>query len=193
MVIAVCVSGSGRTLENFLRLGFPVKVVVSSRDGIRGNDIAKANNVPLVITKDVFDAVGDVDLVCLAGWLHKLVVPPEFANRVMNIHPSLLPSFGGKGFYGHHVHEAVLAHGCKLSGCTVHFVDNEYDTGPIICQRAVPVLAGDRPADLAARVFEAECLAYPEAVRSFAAGLSVVGRNVLASSPGPTSKSRTPG
>ena len=88
----------------------------------------------------------------------------------MNIHPALLPSFGGKGMYGHHVHEAVLAHGCKVSGCTVHFVDNTYDTGPIIVQRTCPVLEGDTPDTLAARVFEQEKLAYPEAIRLFAAG-----------------------
>jgi folate-dependent phosphoribosylglycinamide formyltransferase PurN len=88
----------------------------------------------------------------------------------MNIHPALLPSFGGKGMYGHHVHEAVLARGCKVSGCTVHFVNNEYDEGPIILQRAVPVYAEDIPDDLAARVFAEECIAYPEAIRLFAEG-----------------------
>jgi len=88
----------------------------------------------------------------------------------MNIHPALLPSFGGKGMYGHHVHEAVLARGCKVSGCTVHFVTNEYDAGPIIVQRAVPVLEGDDADTLAARVFEQECVAYPQAIRLFGAG-----------------------
>ncbi len=89
----------------------------------------------------------------------------------MNIHPSLIPAFCGKGMYGHHVHEAVLARGCKVSGCTVHWADNEYDHGPILVQKCVPVLDGDTPDSLAARVFEAECQAYPEAVRAFSRSL----------------------
>ena len=104
---------------------------------------------------------------------------PEFAGRVMNIHPALIPAFCGKGYYGHHVHEAVLAAGVKLTGCTVHFADNEYDHGPIIVQKAVPVLDDDTPETLAARVFEMECEAYPEAIELFAAGRLVVeGRRV---------------
>ena len=106
-------------------------------------------------------------------------IPPEFAGRVMNIHPALIPAFCGKGYYGHHVHEAVLAAGVKLTGCTVHFADNEYDHGPIIVQKAVPVLDDDTPETLAARVFEMECEAYPEAIELFAAGRLVVeGRRV---------------
>ena len=104
-------------------------------------------------------------MVCLAGWLHLLPIPADFRRRVLNIHPSLLPAFGGKGMYGRHVHEAVLAAGAPVSGCTVHFADDEYDTGPVLVQRSVPVLAGDTPETLAARVFAAECEAYPEAIR----------------------------
>jgi folate-dependent phosphoribosylglycinamide formyltransferase PurN len=88
----------------------------------------------------------------------------------MNIHNALIPSFCGLGYYGHRVHEAVLERGVKVSGCTVHFADNEYDHGPIIVQKSVPVLEGDTPDTLAARVFVAECEAYPEAIRLFAAG-----------------------
>ena len=88
----------------------------------------------------------------------------------MNIHPALLPSFGGRGMYGHHVHEAVLAAGCKISGCTVHFVTNQYDGGPIIVQKAVAVREGDDAEALAARVFEQECVAYPEAIGLFGQG-----------------------
>ena len=88
----------------------------------------------------------------------------------MNIHPALLPSFGGKGMWGHHVHEAVLNAGCKVSGCTVHFCTNEYDDGPIIIQRTCEVQNDDTPDTLAARVFEQECIAYPEAIGLFAAG-----------------------
>jgi len=110
----------------------------------------------------------EVDLVVQAGFLSLWRIPQQYEGKVMNIHPALLPSFGGRGMYGHHVHEAVLAAGCKISGCTVHFVTNEYDAGPIILQRAVHVQPDDTPDVLAARVFEQECIAYPEAIRLFA-------------------------
>ena len=96
------------------------------------------------------------DLICLAGFLSLYTIPDHYLGRVINIHPALLPSFGGKGMYGHFVHEAVLKTGCKVSGCTVHFTDNVYDHGPIIIQRTVPVLDDDTPDTLAARVFEEE-------------------------------------
>jgi folate-dependent phosphoribosylglycinamide formyltransferase PurN len=97
----------------------------------------------------------------------------------MNIHPALIPAFCGKGYYGHHVHEAALAYGVKVSGCTVHFADNIYDHGPIILQRTVPVLDTDTAESLAVRVFEQECEAYPEAIRLFAEGrLRIDGRRV---------------
>ena len=108
-----------------------------------------------------------------------LRVPAEFEHRMINVHPSLLPSFGGKGFYGHHVHEAVLKHGCKIAGCTVHFVDNEYDNGPIIAQRAVPVLENDSAETLGARVQEAEREIYPEAIQWIAEGrIKIINRVV---------------
>ena len=99
-----------------------------------------------------------------------LKLPPAFTQRVVNVHPALLPSFGGKGFYGHKVHEAVLKYGCKVSGCTVHFVDDQYDHGPIIAQQAVPVLPEDTAESLAARVQEAERELYPRAIQLYAAG-----------------------
>ena len=102
--------------------------------------------------------------------IHLYLFPQKWAGRVLNIHPALLPQFGGKGFYGHKVHEAVLASGARESGCTVHFADHQYDTGAIILQRKVPVLAGDTADALAERVFQAECEAYPEAIRKVAAG-----------------------
>jgi folate-dependent phosphoribosylglycinamide formyltransferase PurN len=111
------------------------------------------------------------DLVICGGFLALLKIPSDFTLRVMNIHPSLIPAFCGQGMHGRHVHEAVLARGCKLSGCTVHFLDDNYDHGPIILQRPVPVLDGDTPSSLAARVFAAECRAYPEAIRLYADGL----------------------
>jgi phosphoribosylglycinamide formyltransferase-1 len=130
----------------------------------------------------VFDAVRSFapDAVCLAGWLHLVRIPPDFRHRVLNIHPALLPAFGGKGMYGRHVHEAVLASGAKVSGCTVHFADDTYDTGPILVQKAVPVLDDDTPETLASRVFAAECDAYPEAIRLVGEGrIEVIGRRVI--------------
>ena len=115
----------------------------------------------------------------MAGFLQLLHVPPDFMGRVMNIHPALLPAFGGKGYHGLHVHRAALETGVKVTGCTVHFADNEYDHGPIIAQRVVPVLDDDTAETLQARVFTAECEAYPEAIRSFAEGrLRIEGRRV---------------
>ncbi len=111
-----------------------------------------------------------VDLVVLAGFLRPYRFPPSQAGRILNIHPALLPAFGGKGLYGDRVHEAVIRSGARFSGCTVHFVTEEYDSGPIILQRVVPVLPDDTPHSLADRVFAEECLAYPEAIRLYAEG-----------------------
>ncbi len=106
-----------------------------------------------------------VEIVCLLGFLSLLLVPEDYEGRVVNIHPALLPDFGGKGMYGHHVHEAVIAQGRSESGCTVHYCDNEYDNGQVILQRRCPVLPGDDADALAARVFEEEKLAFPQALR----------------------------
>jgi formyltetrahydrofolate-dependent phosphoribosylglycinamide formyltransferase len=188
--LGVLLSGGGRTLENLLErihagaLPAHVAVVIASRPNIRGIEIGRAAGLPthLVRRRDFPDlqAYSDamtrtlddarVDLVCLAGFLSHWIIPERYAGRVMNIHPALLPAFGGKGMYGHHVHEAVLGRGCKVSGCTVHFVNNNYDEGPIILQRPVPAYAEDTADDLAARVFVEECIAYPEAIRLFAEG-----------------------
>src|SRR5207245_9770922 len=117
--------------------------------------------------------------VCMAGFMQLSTIPDDFMGRVMNIHPALIPAFCGKGMYGEHVHEAVLGYGAKITGCTVHFADNQYDHGPIILQRAVPVMNDDTPQTLAARVFAQECEAYPEAIRLFAEGrLRIDGRRV---------------
>jgi folate-dependent phosphoribosylglycinamide formyltransferase PurN len=101
----------------------------------------------------------------MAGFLSLWRIPEAFLGRVINIHPALLPEFGGREMYGRRVHEAVLAAGKTVSGCTVHYCDNEYDHGPVILQRQVPVLPTDTADDLAARVFAEECIAYPEAIR----------------------------
>jgi len=121
------------------------------------------------------------DLICLAGYMRKLpaAIIDAFGGRIMNTHPALLPSFGGKGMYGANVHQAVLDYGVKVSGCTVHFVDETYDTGPIILQMVVPVEDDDTPETLAARVIKAEHAAYVDAVARFAEGrLSIDGRRV---------------
>jgi phosphoribosylglycinamide formyltransferase-1 len=121
------------------------------------------------------------DLICLAGYMRKVpeAVLTAYAGRLMNIHAALLPSFGGQGMFGQHIHEAVLAYGAKVSGCTVHFVDGGYDTGPIILQTSVPVEENDTAEMLAARVLVAEHRTYPEAVALFAEGrLRVEGRRV---------------
>jgi phosphoribosylglycinamide formyltransferase-1 len=101
----------------------------------------------------------------LAGYLRRLSIPASLKWKIVNIHPALLPSFGGAGMYGERVHQAVLDAGCKVSGCTVHLCDDEYDRGPIIVQRTCEVREDDTAQTLAARVFEQECLAYPEALR----------------------------
>ncbi|MBX3361713.1 MAG: phosphoribosylglycinamide formyltransferase [Phycisphaeraceae bacterium] len=104
-------------------------------------------------------------LIALCGYLRYIHVPAQLTGRILNIHPSLLPKFGGKGFYGHRVHEAVIAAREPISGCTVHEVDNEFDHGQIILQKSCPVLPNDTPETLAARVFDLECIAYPEALQ----------------------------
>jgi phosphoribosylglycinamide formyltransferase-1 len=129
----------------------------------------------------VFDPIrrSESDLVILGGFLSLLQIPADYRGRVINVHPSLIPAFCGKGFYGSKVHEAVLEAGVKLTGCTVHFVDNDYDNGPIIVQRAVPVQHGDTADTLAARVYKEECRALPEAISLYAEGrLLIEGRRV---------------
>lgn len=197
--IAVLISGTGRSLKNMLEradarcLHVSVRLVISSHPAAGGLKFAEQWKIPAVVlqrsqftsheeySREIFEHCrkAGVELVVLAGFLKQLVVPGDFAFRVVNIHPALIPSFCGKGFYGHFVHEAVLNYGAKLTGCTVHFVDNEYDHGPVILQKAVPVLEDDTPDTLAARVFAAECEAFPEALSLFAAGrVKVEGRRV---------------
>lgn len=197
--LAVLVSGSGTTLQNLLNqiragsLEARIKLVIASRTGMAALTRAADAGLPhAVVERKTFTNVCDfsrrvfslcdqagVDLICLAGWLCLLEVPQTYADRTMNIHPALLPSFGGAGMYGLRVHKAVVDHGCKVSGCTVHFVDHAYDTGPIILQKTCPVLEDDTAQTLAARVFELEKVAYPEAIRLYQQGvLSIEGRRV---------------
>ncbi len=181
--LVVMLSGSGSTLQNLLdrcadvRLTAIVVGVVSSRSDVLGVERAKRAGVPVVIAEKsgrseaAFAAARGwkADLVVCAGWLHLLKVPPDFAGRVLNVHPSLLPKFGGKGMYGRHVHEAVLAAGETESGCTVHLVDDTYDTGPVVLQRKVPVLPGDTPETLGERVQTAEREALPAGIHQLLA------------------------
>ncbi|EMI44839.1 phosphoribosylglycinamide formyltransferase [Rhodopirellula sp. SWK7] len=182
--IAVFLSGSGRTLANLIHhrdqhgLPIDIRLVISSRRDVRGVDIAREDGIETLVIRErdypdaneysaaMFAPLAErgVEYVVMAGFLKHVLIPDAFENRVLNIHPSLLPAFGGQGMYGHHVHEAVLARGVRITGCTVHYVDNEYDNGPILHQRSCPVLDGDTPDALAARVFEQECLALPEAI-----------------------------
>lgn len=188
VAIAVLLSGGGTTLQNLIdriaagTLSARIVQVISSKPDVFGVERAKRAGLPVEVlrrrdfpsveafSEQVFERCrrAGAGLVCLAGFLQLLRVPADFEERVLNIHPALLPKFGGQGMYGHHVHKAVLAAGETESGCTVHVVDNEYDHGPVILQRRVPVLPGDTPETLAARVFEQECEAYPEAIRLFA-------------------------
>jgi phosphoribosylglycinamide formyltransferase 1 len=198
--LAVLLSGGGTTLQNFLNRSAAGKMpwatvvtVIASNPTAYG--LTRATNAGLSTTvverkacanqvefsARIFDMcrAASADVVCLAGFLQLLVIPPDWAGRVLNIHPSLLPAFGGKGFHGNHVHQAALETGVKVSGCTVHFADDRYDTGPIILQRVVPVLEEDTAEMLAARVFAAECEAYPDAVRLYAEKrLLIEGRRV---------------
>lgn len=188
--VVVLLSGSGRTLANLLasirdqRLALDVVHVVSTRRTVAGNDVARDADIPLSIirrrdvssdesfSERVFDVVDDVnaDLVVCAGFLSKLVVPDRFMGRVVNIHPSILPLFGGRGYFGDAVHQAVLESGMRISGCTVHFVNNAYDAGPVIAQSCVPVFSDDDVRSLATRVFAQECQLYPKVIDDVASG-----------------------
>lgn len=192
--LGVLISGGGRTMLNILesidkgRLNARIAVVISSRSTVPGVERAKKAGMTVkIVRKKDFQNVdefskrmeeelvtADVDLVVQGGWLCLWRIPQRYINRVMNIHPALLPSFGGKGMWGRHVHQAVLKTGCKISGCTVHFCTNEYDKGPIILQRCCDVKDDDMPETLAARVFEQECIAYPEAIELFGQGRLLV-------------------
>lgn len=197
--LAVCVSGGGTTLQNLVdriaagSLRAEVVQVIASRAGIGAIARAEAAGLAVTVEARAGRSVADhsaaifapihaaqADLVVLGGFLSLLEIPPAYRGRIINVHPSLIPAFSGRGYHGLHVHRAAIEWGVKLSGCTVHFVDATYDTGPIIFQVPVAVLATDTPATLAARVFEAECAALPEAIALFAAGkLRVEGRRVL--------------
>lgn len=185
--IALFISGTGGNALNLLRacregrvLAEPVVVVSSSAKAL-GNERCGVEGLPVqVCTRKDFDSdeayseacLGAVEaagaqVVCLCGWLRRLVIPPRWEGRILNIHPALLPRFGGEGMYGMHVHRAVVAAGERESGCTVHLVDNLYDHGRILAQARVPVTAMDTPEDVQKRVYEQEMRLYPEALADF--------------------------
>jgi phosphoribosylglycinamide formyltransferase-1 len=192
--IAVLISGSGRTLKNFIDLAaeghlpIDIRLVISSSPSAGGLKFAEAAGIPSqVIRRHDFDSgpsgetefgnaifsacrEAGVDYVAMAGFMKLAPIPDDFAGRVVNIHPALIPAFCGAGMYGDRVHQAVLDAGVKVTGCTVHFVDNQYDHGPIIWQQPVPVFDDDTADTLAKRVFEVEKEAYPHVLQLLAAG-----------------------
>ncbi len=182
--IAVLISGTGRTLDNLnqkikeAKLQVDIAVVIASKQNIKGIEIAKKHNNKVEIvdrrnysniyefSRKVFDILNDykVDLVVLAGWIQKLWIPKEYEWKVINIHPALLPLFGGFRYYGEFVHRAVIESGAKVSGCTVHYVTSDYDSGPIILQDYVKVEGSDTAHTLGERVFEKEKELLPRAI-----------------------------
>ena len=179
---AVFLSGSGRTLANLLAqadLPIDIRLVISSSAKVKGVQIAKDAGIETLVVRktsklsdesycqSMFDPciAAGVELVVMAGFLKHVLIPDAFENKVLNIHPSLLPAFGGEGMYGHRVHQAVIDRGVQISGCTVHYVDNQYDNGPIVLQKSCEVKTDDTADSLAARVFQLECEAMPEAIR----------------------------
>ena len=188
--ISVMISGGGTTLKNLIQwydrgeLDAQIVQVISSKPSVGGLQYAADAEIDSLVvdhrdydgvesfSKALFDAarLAGVDLVVMGGFLRRVAIPADFVNRVINIHPSLIPSFCGKGNYGRRVHQAVVDYGCKVSGCTVHFVDDHYDHGPIIGQTTVEVKAIDTAESLAAKVFDAECELYPQVINAIATG-----------------------
>lgn len=202
MNLGVFASGGGTNFQAVLdavdRGDLPIRVALclSNKADAGALERAKKHGVAAVVfDHTLFDddasyaaamlqllAKHDVDFIALAGYMRKIPseVVAEFSGRIINIHPALLPAFGGKGLYGRRIHEAVLAYGVRWTGVTVHLVDEEYDTGPIVLQEPVTVLPGDTAEQLAARVLDVEHRLYPEALRLFAQNrVRVAGRHVM--------------
>jgi len=188
--IVVMASGGGRTLENLAArcangaLRAEIVEVILSKSGLQAEARAKHADLPhQVISRETHASREDrdraivaawdqaqPDWIVLAGWLQLVPIPPRYEGKVLNIHPALLPAYGGPGCYGHHVHEAVLRDGRPYSGCTVHFASDAYDEGPIVLQDFVCVPANASADELAALVFAAERRAYPEALAALIDG-----------------------
>ena len=187
--LALFISGTGGNALNLARAcregrvpAEPVLVVASTpraggiarleEEGVPSRVVErKAFETDEAFSKACYDAAekAGARVICLAGWLKKLVIPPAWEGRILNIHPGLLPRYGGAGMYGMHVHRAVLGAGETETGCTVHLVDNEFDHGRVLLERRVPVLPGDSPEVLQARVYAEEMKAYPEALAAYLA------------------------
>ncbi len=197
--ISVLISGGGTTLKNLIdriaakSLNASIELVVSNNPNAGGLQFARdaGINTKVISHKDfgdrqsfsnaIYDSIRETEseLVVMGGFLRQLSIPEDFENRIINIHPSLIPAFCGKGFYGSKVHQGVLDYGCKLTGCTVHYVDDQYDHGPIIAQQSVTVDPDDDAKSLAARVFAAECELLPAVINQIASGnVSIDGRVV---------------
>ncbi|HBJ37124.1 MAG TPA: phosphoribosylglycinamide formyltransferase [Planctomycetaceae bacterium] len=186
--IAVFLSGGGRTLKNLIlhrdqhQLPIDIRLVISSSAKVAGVQVGRDAGIETIVVRQSDFADSDaycqamfgpcrdagVQWVVMAGFLKHVLVPDDFAGRVINIHPSLIPAFSGHGMYGDHVHRAAIKRGVQYSGCTVHLVDNEYDHGPILLQRVCEVRPGMSSDELAAAVFELECEALPAAIRQIA-------------------------
>ena len=186
------ISGGGSNLQAIIddceskKINGNIKVVISNREDAFGLERAKKHNIRSVFEKDEDEVIKilkeeNIDLVVLAGYL-KIISPKfvsEFENKIMNIHPALIPSFCGDGFYGEKVHQAVIDYGAKVSGATVHFVNEKADAGPIIMQDTVKVMDDDDAKTLAKRVLEVEHTILPRCVKLFCEGkISVEGRKV---------------
>jgi phosphoribosylglycinamide formyltransferase 1 len=187
--IAVLISGAGSSLKNLIerreagQVPVDFRLVISSHPTAGGLAFAQEAGIETAVlekpagmaeeaySQQVFSACrrAGAELVVMAGFIKLVLIPDDFLGRVMNIHPALIPAFCGQGYYGQRVHAAVLDYGCKISGCTVHFVDNQYDHGPIILQRVVGVIEEDTVESLAHRVQAVEREALPEAISLFAA------------------------
>lgn len=176
--LAVLVSGKGTTLNHLIQccengeIDARIKCVISNKSKAKAKIFADKANIPYFIKKnddDIFNIIKSfkIDLVVLAGYTSLIKIPNEYENKILNIHPSLLPKFGGKGFYGLYVHESVLKAGEKQSGCTVHVIDNEYDRGIILAQSVVPVSPDDTAEKLQTRVQLEEKQLYPKVIQSF--------------------------
>ena len=209
--LAVLLSGSGTSLENLFEqidAGLPAEVVcvLSSKKSAFGLRRAEARGIPAIAIprREYPDVAGfndalhealarfEPELVCLLGFLSPFELRGRYADRALNVHPALIPAFSGQGFYGHHVHEAVLAAGVKWTGATVHFVGDAYDEGPILLQETVPVLDDDTPDTLAARVQALERKLVPEAIRLIAADrVRIEGRRTRILPPADEVRSRT--
>ncbi len=200
--IAVFISGGGTNLQalidainnNYIKEGY-IEIVFSNKKDAYGLERAIKSGIKTMFldpkefqSREEYDEYlsgkmnsMNIDLICLAGYMRILTEKflDKFKGKIMNIHPALLPSFGGPGMYGLNVHKAVIESGVKITGCTVHFVDKGVDTGPIIIQKCVPVDDNDTPETLQKKVLEYEHKAYPEAVKLFTEGkLKIEGKIV---------------